>query len=408
MLKDIFSDVQIFCNRTEGYVYRTGYKPPTKSDFIFLLYLLMKSQQNEWSSEFTLSKYKTIKECGLSPSSFQYKRVEDSVKRWSMVKLEFQGTFYNGNNYQTLVFGVIDEYSILNDNPSEMLIRFSPTWLYKIRESNYFKYINFEHVRLLRSPLVIRLYEILIKNFQTRDIWEIDALKLAIKIPMNEKYPSDIIPKIKASIKRINKHTKLNIKLTVKRISRGKVIFIFEKMPDKPDIEIIPIPGFPNEDTFKSLIAALPKEHQHKKTILEAMSKAFRKHGYDYVKRNIEYTNKNCKTNYRAYLNKALKEDFGLGLQEDHETKQIKAEYDKMLKKQYEKYIFNKVEEYKKENFSEDEVNNLYQYISQYYERENTQLSKEAVINKSNSHLAQQIGLPLFDEWKKHHNSSSQ
>ena len=305
----------------DGYIYRAGYKPPTKTDFIFLLYLLMKSQKNGWKNKIIATKYETIKNCGLVPGKPQYERLEDSLKRWKMVGIEFKGTFYDGDKYQTLVFGIIDEYGI-KENSKEIEIRFSSKWLLKIKESNYFKYINFSQIKTLRSPLVIRLYEILIKSFQNRNKWEIDAMKLAQKIPMNEKYPADVIPKIKAAVNRINEYTILKVKFIVKRPRRGKAILVFEKLTEEEAKQLSPTAGLPEDTNFKSLIVLIPKEHRDKKTILEAIASAYKKHGFDYVARNIKYTNRNCKGNYRAYLNKALKGDWGLCIQEDEENKQ--------------------------------------------------------------------------------------
>jgi len=147
-------------------------------------------------------------------------------------------------------------------------------------------------------------------------------MKLAQKIPMNEKYPSDVIPKIKAAINRINEYTTLKVKLTMRRPKRGKAIFVFEKLTEEEVKKLSPTAGLPEDTNFKSLIALLPTEHRDKKTILEAVADSYKKHGFDYTARNIKYTNRHCKGNYRAYLNKALKEDWGLAIQEDEESKQ--------------------------------------------------------------------------------------
>jgi hypothetical protein len=56
-----------------------------------------------------------------------------------------------------------------------------------------------------------------------------------------------------------------------------------------------------------------------KKTILETVSAYYLKKGYDYVARNVLYTNQCCTDNYRAYLAKFLKEEWVLALQEDEE-----------------------------------------------------------------------------------------
>ena len=81
----------------------------------------------------------------------------------------------------------------------------------------------------------MRLYEILVKIFQEREEWKIEAKKLAQKIPMNEKYVSDIVPKVKTAIRRINEETDLKINLEINRPDRGQASFTFQKLSDKKD-----------------------------------------------------------------------------------------------------------------------------------------------------------------------------
>jgi len=73
---------------------------------------------------------------------------------------------------------------------------------------------------------------------------------------------------------------------------------------------------------LSGLFNLLPPEHREKETIRAIIHKCSQKFGLDYVKRNIEYSNKNSKTNYRAYLVEALKNDYGLELQEDKKQEQ--------------------------------------------------------------------------------------
>lgn len=75
-----------------------------------------------------------------------------------------------------------------------------------------------------------KLNEILVKIFQNRDTWSIDAMKLAKKIPINEKYPSHIVRKIESKVNKINKHYALKIDLSVRRPRRGKAILTFRKI----------------------------------------------------------------------------------------------------------------------------------------------------------------------------------
>lgn len=182
--------------------------------------------------------------------------------------------------------------------------------------------IDFSQLKALRSPLATRLYEILVKTFEGRPTWSCGAKKLAGKIPMKEQYPADIIPKIKTAVSRINEKTDLQIKLTVRRPERGKAIFDFEKLEpsapeeasDKPKIIDVSKEALP---TYEELIGLMPEKEQGKKTLRELIARKLRKHGADYVKRNILYSNKKAKTNYRTFLGKALKEDWGAGYIED-------------------------------------------------------------------------------------------
>jgi len=310
-----------------GYIYRTGLKAPTKADIIFLYYLMLQVQKRDWEDTIFTTSYKIIKDCELNKSKYWRNRLKESLKRWENVRIEFEGTFYNGTNYQTLHFGIIDAWGI-KEETKKLWIRFSPEWLLKIKESNFFKYLDFNQVKALRSPLTLRLYEILIKSFQSRDIWEIDALKLAAKIPMAEKSPAHIIPKIQASTNRINEKTSLRLALNVIRIKRGEAKFVFKKLKDKT-VDILSTQG----TEYRTLLNLLPKEQQRKKTIQYKVEQKLRKKGAEYVKRNILYANERANKNYRVFLLKALKEDWGLGWQEDEkqveldrkEKEQIKA-----------------------------------------------------------------------------------
>ena len=72
---------------------------------------------------------------------------------------------------------------------------------------------------------------------------------------------------------------------------------------------------------YRTLLNLLPKEQQRKKTIQYKIEQKFRKKGAEYVKRNILYANARANKNYRVFLLKALKEDWGLGWEEDQDTK---------------------------------------------------------------------------------------
>jgi hypothetical protein len=304
----------------EGYIFRAGYKPPVKTDVLFLYYIMFCSQKNGWKEELSLTRYNILKGCGIIPGKTWFKRLEDSLKRWKMIGIEYKGTFYDEKSYKTMNFGIIDSWSIEEDSKI-LKVRFSLEWLLKIKESNFFKMINFEDIKKLQSPLVTRLYEILIKSFQGRDRWEIDALKLASKIPMKEKYISHIIIKIKTAVNKINNDSELKISVELKRQGRGKAIFIFsetdkEENKDKDN-------GFKvNTDNLMNILVILPEREREKKSVKDLISVWLEEKDIDYVISNIKYTNKNCKENekYKGYLVNALKKDWGIELREHEEA----------------------------------------------------------------------------------------
>jgi hypothetical protein len=167
------------------------------------------------------------------------------------------------------------------------------------------------------------LYEILIKTFKDRDIWQIGIVKLAEKLTLEKHYPSQILEKLQPAINEINKNTELKINLDYNKETH---ICTFTNTKVKPidsgsSKDNLQETKLPEDETFKALTSLLPTEHQGKKTILESIASSYKKHGFDYTARNIKYTNRHSKGNYRVYLNKALKEDWGLAIKEDEESK---------------------------------------------------------------------------------------
>jgi hypothetical protein len=206
-------------------------------------------------------------------------------------------------------------------------------------------------------------------------MWQIHIIKLGEKLTLSEIYPSQIYRIVLSAINEIIRNTSLQVKLEYDEKTQ---ICTFIKLQDaqqdkKEESNSLNIP---EDNNFKALISILPKEHQDKKTILESMSKALRKHGFEYVKRNIEYTNKHCKNNYRAYLNNAWKEDWGLALEEDEKIRKQKRE--KELKE-----IEEQVRRRKEEELALQKEQELIDIIGKYMEdlssEEQEALRQEAI-----------------------------
>ncbi len=312
----------------KGYIFRAGYKPPVKTDGIFLLYLLLQCQRENWSDEITLTRYQVVNGCGLSHSQVWYNRLEDSLRRWAMVGVEFHGVFYDKKEYDTIFFGIVDSWKI--EKGTKLLkVRFSPQYLEIMRKTTFCRYLNFDQLKTLRSPLATRLYEILIKNFKDRFIWEIEATKLAEKIPMAEKYPAHILSKIRPAINRISKHTDMQLSLDTRKNDEGKVILIFQKhSPEESKTKIESKPKriaraiqpilsenpppekkkdftMPQDKDYEKLLLMLPFERKGQKSLQEIIWSFFKKKGFEYVKWNIKYSSEKAGRNFPAYLTKS-------------------------------------------------------------------------------------------------------
>ena len=319
----------------EGYEYRTGYKLPDKVDMLFLLCMLQKAQNLEYQNKITTSRYEILKICGLCGKrpEYYYPRLEDSLKRWKNISIEFHGTFYNGQHYSTIGFGIIDDYQIDKIN-KHLIVKFNENWLLKIKESTFFKYINFEYYKALKRPGTRRLYELLCKTFKGRDTWSIGLVKLGNKLTLSPRtvltksgtkhvmYASDVLVAVKPAINELNKLAAIpditektgiltDDLFTVDHFITGngqdRIINFKRKSvavpKSKPKEKVLP-------ESVQVLLNFIPSEHREKKTIIIAIQKSQKKHGNDYIQSNIDYTNQHAKINYRAYLLKALKENY--------------------------------------------------------------------------------------------------
>jgi hypothetical protein len=279
---------------------------PNKVDMMILYYLLLFSQNKRYKRTIKLSMYEILNGCNIHPNPERKERLKESLERWKNVSINFQGVFYNGVEYEQISFGILDTWSIVKGE-NKVEIKFNEEWLYKIKNSNFFKYISFTEMKDLRSPIAIRLYEILSKSFYKRDRWEISSQKLAVKIPLSQKYHSKIIEKIKPAVKIINEKTSLNIKMNVKKTKKNDGIITFQKvskslldiMKEEQKIEgIKQEKGFDKEKLLKSFT---DKEIEQQKK--EYIEKELPKNKYLTKIHNQKGFNKIIEMSFLSYLN---------------------------------------------------------------------------------------------------------
>ncbi len=342
----------------DGYEYRSGYKPPDVLDMLFLFYMLDKSQKLGYKEKIELTRYEVLKACNRTTDNKSYERLKDSLERWANVFIKFNGTFYDGKDYTEIGFHIIENYKFIKEN-SQLEVNFNNLWLLKIKESKFFKYIDFEYYKALKRPISRRLFEILCKTFKGRNSWDIDLVKLGTKLTLSKRkrhlkgggikevmFHSDVLVKVKAAVNEINKlaqDEKLfqTLEITAREAfiidyelkKDNKIIRFIKRIPDwvkqknsqeiKPKLESEQKEISFEEDTTLTKLYDLLKSPT--KGLREEIGKYYREKGFEYVNWNIEYANKMATKNYTTYLKKCLKENWG-GEFREVETTKIESE----------------------------------------------------------------------------------
>ena len=104
------------------------------------------------------------------------------------------------------------------------------------------------------------------------------------------------------------------------------------------------------------LLLLVPEHHRAKKTVKAALEFFENKQGFNYVKRNILYSNAKADKSYAGFLNKALKEDWGHDWELEQQDVQVKKKIMEIWErhgfgsqKEYDEYMYKKqIESYAK------------------------------------------------------------
>jgi len=105
---------------------------------------------------------------------------------------------------------------------------------------------------------------------------------------------------------------------------------LIESISDKAPLELAPITldlPLSSSDTVPSvnyLLLLVPEQHKTKKTVQMALETFEKKQGFDYVKRNILYSNAKADKSYAGFLNNALKDDWGHDWELEQQAVQVK------------------------------------------------------------------------------------
>lgn len=227
------------------------------------------------------------------------------------------------------------------DGEGLITLRFDPGLKpYLLQLKDCFTKFNLTMALRLKSSFSIRIYELL-KQYESigSRIFLLADLKNALGISGSQyklygHFKSKVL---KVAQEELAAKTDLTFEFEETKVGRGvgKITFLIKS-------QVVPVgkssasesaaPPEPENVILVQLLELLPESFQHKESIKKIVKIAFEKHGFDYVMRNILYSNEKSNaarpganigkgSNYRIYLSKALQADYGLAYQEDQESK---------------------------------------------------------------------------------------
>lgn len=223
--EDNDSSLAVWCNRA-GYKFMTSKEPPNRSDYLVLLGVLYLSQCNGWSIKIETTRHKLIKLSGLGVNSASYKRIERALERYTASYIKNENWFIPGEGYSTQMWNIISSVEL---RKRKVIVYLTPAFLDKIKTSNFFERLDLGVMKDLKSPIALRLYELLSSMFYRRSEWSICAMKLASKLSINEQYPSKVVYRLKSFLSTIRKKTGLKVYMSQDKAKRGKIILHFHK-----------------------------------------------------------------------------------------------------------------------------------------------------------------------------------
>eukprot|EP00733_Pompholyxophrys_punicea_P001349 Pompholyxophrys_punicea_v1_NODE_636_length_1548_cov_7.976557.p1 type:complete len:330 gc:universal NODE_636_length_1548_cov_7.976557:1484-495(-) len=218
---------------------------PKRFDKIVMYYLLYKLYQETSLETCTVStnRYEIAKNI-FNANHFGknvYDRVMRALKKWNAISIEFEGVFYEDEHYSIKYFHIVDDVK-LHKATGMLTVRFNEEYIKQLKDSKFYKLVDFEQYKKLHKASSARLYEILVKNFKDRKEWSIGIQLLAEKLTFEKRdgaksyYPSDVLPYLKSSIQEINKKTDMQIAYSYN--SETKVCIF--KLQEKSKAKFVP------------------------------------------------------------------------------------------------------------------------------------------------------------------------
>ncbi len=272
----------------------------------------------------------------------------------------------------------------------------------KSRFTNY----HLSNVVQLKSQFSIRLYELL-KQYEkigkrAFGLYDLRSI-LGIDEDQYQQYTDFRKRVILAAQAELAEKTDICFTFKETRVSRKVDVITFSikantlrPLLNFDEAEII-TPALEIESELASLVDLLPEIYKNRKSIRKMLEESIIKNGFEYVMRNIVYTNEKSNAakldptgkrgNYRAYLNKALNNDYGLAYIEDMQAQQAADEIRQKTLDEIEKQKQRELNKIDQERENREKARELIAYyakndqntLQQFEEEAKKRMSQEAL-----------------------------
>ena len=227
-----------------------------------------------------------------------------------------------------LVIGWVSSAKYI-EKEGAVLLSFDPKLKpYLLQLKGNFTSSKLEMLLSFKSQYTMRLYNLLKQYaYLGERVIEVDSLRemLGLKVDQYPLYANLKMALLARVQKELEAKSDLTFQLEEIKYGRrvGAIRFnIFTKKttkaisdnqdkPEPPAKLILLPPSSETSPSLQQLLALMPEQHRARKTILSALEFYEKKHGFEYVKRNILYSNTKASKSYAGFLNNALKNDWG-------------------------------------------------------------------------------------------------
>ena len=255
---------------------------PSPFDSKLLDYLMLKSQENDWSQEITIPAISTIiKDLGLGKRKQTIERVKKSLKILKNTHIEFHNCFidsgvlehFKEGTWELVSIGILTKYGFERikgrGNPVAVKVVFDDDFISLCKHSLGYKLIPYAPVNGLRDT-AYALYKWAWRWFNTEngygERWIGNGKKLVewyrneLNSTGNYKYPSEVLRRVRSAIKQLNENPEVPFYLHLKEDEGNYKIDIHrkEQCTLKREIPFDQLPGF-----LKRTVISLIERKKH-------------------------------------------------------------------------------------------------------------------------------------------------